>query len=68
MNVPHYLKQRFTYMGIGFWPQEREEAIARMHNAEPSQWAEKCADPYLINWYIQSLDIFFPAVKRIVID
>jgi hypothetical protein len=68
MNVPHYLKQRIQYMGIGFWAEEREENIARLQNSEPSQYAERCVDPYLLNWYIQSLDIFFPAVKRIAID
>ena len=68
MNALHYLKQRFAYMGIGFYSEEREELISRLHNSEPAQFAERCVDPYMINWYIQSLDIFFPAVKRIVID
>lgn len=68
MNVPQYLARRFKYMGVGFWTEEREEFISRLHNAEPAQFAEKCVDPYMINWFIQSLDIFFPAIKRIAID
>ena len=39
-----------------------------MQNSEPGQYAEKCLDQNMINWYIQSADIFFPNLKRVFID
>lgn len=36
MNVFHYLYQRISYQGMSFWGAERNEVIARSHNAEPS--------------------------------
>ena len=68
MNVLHYLKQRVTFLGKVSWDCERKEAIHRMQNSEPSQFSERCVDPYLLNWFIQSSDVFFPAIKRAAID
>jgi hypothetical protein len=39
-----------------------------MQNAEPSQFAEKCLDPYMINWFISNMSIYFPNFKRIFVD
>lgn len=39
-----------------------------MSISEPHQFAEKCLDAHLINWYIQTMDIFFPKFKSIFID
>ena len=55
-------------MGISFWSAERKEFISRMHKSEPSQFSERCLDPYMMNWFVQSYDIFFPHQKRIIID
>jgi hypothetical protein len=55
-------------MGMNFWSYERKEVTARMHKSEPAQFAEKCLDPYMVNWYVQSFDIFFPRWKRVFID
>lgn len=54
--------------GNEFWGLERSEITTRLHNSEPSQFSEKCLDSYLINWYIQSMDLFFPKFKSIFID
>ena len=31
-------------------------------------FSEACCDRYLINWYIQSVDLFFPKLKKIFVD
>ena len=68
MNFPSYLWARLSMSGNYMWGMERSEATIRLHNSEPSQFTEKCLDPYLVNWYIQSLAIFFPKFKSIFID
>jgi len=68
MNVPHYIYKRLAYQGNVFWNFEREETYQKLSNSEPSQFAEKVLDQNLINWYIQSMDIFFPKFKRIFVD
>lgn len=68
MNFTSYIAARFRMAGNDFWNMERKETIARMHNAEPAQFTEKCLDPHLINWYIQSLAVFFPKFKSIFVD
>lgn len=68
MNLTHYIYKRLQYAGHIFWYSERKETINRLHNSEPSQFAEKCLDSHLMNWYIQSMDIFFPKFKTIFVD
>ena len=34
----------------------------------PSAFTEKCMDTHMMNWFIQSTDIFFPKFKEIFID
>jgi len=34
----------------------------------PSAFTEKCMDSHMMNWFIQSTDIFFPKFKEIFID
>lgn len=68
MNVPHYLLRRIQYYGHQLWRDERYETINRMHNSEPSQFSERVLDTYQINWFIQSLDLYFPKMKDIFID
>ena len=63
LNVPHYIYKRLQYQNLVSWNYERKDIINRLTNSEPSQFAEKCCDQYLINWYIQSLDIFFPKLS-----
>lgn len=68
MNLPQYFYRVFKYSSMEFWAKELLENTGRLHNSEPSQFAEECLDPYLVNWYVQSIDIFFPKFKKIFID
>ena len=68
MNLPQYWWKRLTYQGHTFWARERSENISLMHTSEPHQYTERCVDQYLVNWYIQSLALFFPRFKQIFID
>lgn len=36
--------------------------------AGPQAYTEKVLDTNMMNWYIQSADIFFPKIKKIMID
>ena len=33
-----------------------------------SAFSEKCMDAHATNWYIQNAEIFFPNLKKILID
>lgn len=68
MTIPHYLYKRIQKFGFMFYKHEKNEATYRMQNSEPSQFTEKCLDPYMVNWFIQNTDIFFPKFKRIFVD
>lgn len=50
------------------WTWERQSNMQKVHMNGPKQFTEKCLDSYLLNWYIQSLDVFFPKLKRIFVD
>lgn len=63
-----YLYKLCQYSGYWHWARERAEVIARLQNSEPAQFSEQCVDPYLVNWFIQSMDIYFPHLKRIFVD
>jgi len=68
MNVPHYLLRRIQYYGHQMWRDERHECITRLQSSEPSQFSERVLDTHQMNWFIQSLDIFFPRLKQIFVD
>jgi len=68
MNLPQYIWKRFVYWGHHSWEYEKYENRMKAQNCEPHQYAEKVCDPYMINWYIQSMDIYFPKFKSIFID
>jgi pheromone shutdown protein TraB len=66
-NALYYLMKRFQYFG-GPWGHELASNRHKLHLAGAKTFTEKCLDTYLINWYIQSLDIFFPRMKEIFVD
>jgi hypothetical protein len=68
MNLPHYIYKRIQYYGHTFYSSETNDLKIRMQNAEPSQFSEKCLDQHLVNWFIQSMDIFFPKFKQVFVD
>jgi hypothetical protein len=47
---------------------ERAMYVTRQVNCTPSQYSEQVMDSPTMNWYIQSLAVYFPALKRIFID
>lgn len=63
-----YVKNYFAYSGLYGWTAEKKDIINRLQNSEPSQFTEQCADPYLMNWFVQNMDIYFPRFKQIFID
>lgn len=67
MMVPHYFWRRFMYTQTPYV----EEGISNRHkiaHAGPKTFTEKCLDQHLINWYIQTTDVFFPKIKEIFVD
>lgn len=40
----------------------------KIAQAGPKSFTEKCLDQHLMNWYIQSMDVFFPKLKEIFVD
>lgn len=34
----------------------------------PQAFSEKCMDASNVNWFIQSMDVFFPYLKKVCID
>ena len=34
----------------------------------PAAYSEKCLDANQMNWIIQSTDVFFPKIKKILVD
>jgi hypothetical protein len=67
MNLPHYLWRRLQY-NMSFWGEELRSNRQKIAQAGPRAFTEKCLDQHLINWYIQSTDVFFPRLKEIFVD
>lgn len=67
MNLPQYLKARYCYLDKA-WEDELLANRSKLARSTPSAFTEKCLDANQLNWYIQSLDIFFPKLKEIFVD
>ena len=68
MNVPHYFWRRMQYTQSEYTNHELSTNRQKIAMAGAKTFTEKCLDQHLINWYIQSTDIFFPKIKEIFID
>lgn len=68
MNITHFLWTKFSYGGHRFYSYENHENKIRLAVTEPSQFAEKCLDQHKVNWYIQTMAIYFPKFKSIFVD
>ena len=66
-NVPEYLIKRFQKRSSR-WMFERYANQQKIDMVGPAAFTEKCLDAYNMNWYIQSCDVFFPKMKKILID
>lgn len=67
MNVPQYIWRRIMYTQSP-WTSELISNRQKIAQAGPKTFTEKCLDQHLMNWYIQSTDVFFPKVKEIFVD
>ena len=67
-TVYSYLVQNLKYWGHYNYQAEKADLITRLENSEADQFSEQCADPYVMNWYVQNMDIFFPRFKQIFVD
>lgn len=66
-NLPEYILKRFQYHTT-FYSDEMREMRAKIALVGPSAFTEKCVDSYAVNWFIQCTDIFFPKLKKIMVD
>ena len=67
LNLPYMLFKLWEYGGTR-WHSEHNQQIQKLQLTTPSSYVETCCDSYHLNWYIQSMDILYPALKRILID
>ena len=66
-NVPEYLVRRFQKRSSR-WYFERYANQQKINMVGPAAFTEKCLDASNMNWYIQSSDVFFPKMKKILVD
>ena len=67
MNLPDYFIKRFQYQS-SLWTRETVANSQILAMSSPQSYTEKILDANKMNWYIQSTDIFFPKIKKIMID
>lgn len=67
MQVPHYLWRRLQYNQTP-WIEEVISNRQKIAQTGAKVFTEKCLDQHLINWYIQSSEVFFPRLKEIFVD
>jgi hypothetical protein len=67
MTLPHYIWKRLQYH-MTPWGEELVSNRQKIAQSGPRAFTEKCLDQHLINWYIQSCDVFFPRLKEIFVD
>ena len=65
--MPEYLVRRFQYMQSR-WYAETMSNRQKLAMVGPAAFTEKCLDASNMNWFIQSSDVFFPKLKKIMID
>jgi len=66
-NVPEYVMKRFQYLQSR-WSNEMLANRQKLSMVSSSAFTEKSLDSSMMNWFIQSADIFFPKFKRILVD
>ena len=66
-NIPEYMLKRVQYQGTK-WVHEILSNRQKIQLAGPAAFSEKCLDANHMNWMIQCSDIFFPKMKKILVD
>lgn len=59
--------KRFQYFNSR-WINETLSNRQKLEMVGPTAFSEKCLDSNQMNWFIQSADVFFPKVKKIMVD
>lgn len=67
LNIPKMLFNRWRNSG-GRWSSEFRTNNEKLQLTNPSTYVENCVDEYLMNWYIQSIDMICPEFKKVMID
>ena len=55
-------------MNLSRWETETYSNYHKLQKVGPAAFTEKCMDAPLMNWYIQSADLYFPKLKKILVD
>jgi hypothetical protein len=66
-NLPEYFIKRFQYR-MSLWARETRANRQILSMSTPQSYSEKVLDANKMNWMIQSADIFFPKLKKILVD
>lgn len=68
LNLYTYVMRCWQYMGYDNWQTEYNANLRKMYLVSASAYTEKCLDRYLVNWHIANMNIYFPHLKRVLID
>lgn len=66
-NSLEYFVKRFQYLQSR-WINETMANRQKLAMVGPTAFSEKCLDASNMNWFIQSADVFFPKIKKVMID
>jgi len=66
-NVLRFLYKKAATFYSKWWFEARENKN-KISFVGPRAFTEQCLDEYLMNWYIQAMDLYFPETKRIFVD
>lgn len=66
-NLPEYFLRRWQY-NESRWTYETEGNRQKLAMVGPAAFSEKCLDASNMNWFIQSADVFFNKIKKIMVD
>ena len=66
-NVPEYFLKRWQYIDSR-WSDEMTANKQKIALSTPASYTEKCLDASQMNWVIQASDVFFPKMKKIMVD
>ena len=67
MNLPEYFFKKLQYHSSK-WSKETRANSHILAMSSSSSYTEKVLDASKMNWFIQSADIFFPKIKKIMVD
>lgn len=67
LNLGNVFYKLYEFGGTR-WEGEHYQQVQKLQLTTPSSYVESCCDTYNINWYIKSLEIMFPHLKKILVD